>query len=29
MQKNIFVGNLAKAATLTGNGDRAVSRRDR
>ena len=26
MQKNIFVGNLAKAATLTGNGDRAVTK---
>lgn len=24
MQSNIFVGNLAKAATLSGSGDRAV-----
>jgi len=26
MQKNVFVGNLAKSATLTGAGDRAVAK---
>lgn len=26
MQQNIFIGNLAKAATVTGTGDRAVAR---
>ena len=26
MQKNIFVGNLAKSVALTGNGDRTVAR---
>ena len=26
MQKNVFVGNLAKPVALTGNGDRAVAR---
>lgn len=26
MQKNIFVGNLAKAVTLTGTGDKAVAK---
>ncbi|AIV73612.1 single-stranded DNA-binding protein [Pseudomonas aeruginosa] len=26
MQKNVFVGNLAKTPTITGTGDRAVAR---
>ena len=26
MQKNVFVGNLAKAVVVSGNGDRAVAR---
>jgi hypothetical protein len=26
MQKNVFVGNLARPATVTGTGDRAVAR---
>lgn len=26
MQKNIFVGNLAKSVVVSGNGDRAVAR---
>ncbi|MBE0437211.1 MAG: single-stranded DNA-binding protein, partial [Methylomicrobium sp.] len=26
MQQNIFIGNLAKVATVTGTGDRAVAR---
>lgn len=26
MQKNVFVGNLAKTPTITGTGDRAVTR---
>jgi len=26
MQKNVFVGNLAKAVVLSGSGDRAVAR---
>ena len=25
MQKNVFVGNLAKAVVVSGNGDRAVA----